>query len=57
MNVIYGWLQQRTRVDLVSGMAAVKEERILPLDQAHKQCDEADEDGDDDEDDGVDDGV
>ncbi|KAJ8619766.1 hypothetical protein MRB53_028295 [Persea americana] len=48
---------QRTRVDPVSGMAAIEEEMILSLDQAHKQCDEADEDDDGDEDDEVDDGV
>ncbi|KAJ8616786.1 hypothetical protein MRB53_036158 [Persea americana] len=38
MNVIFRWLRQRTRVDLVLGMAAVEEERILSLDRAHKQC-------------------
>ena len=55
MNVISSWLQQRTRVDPILGMAAIEEEKILSLNQAHKQCDEANED--DDEDDEVDDGV
>ncbi|KAJ8623869.1 hypothetical protein MRB53_032399 [Persea americana] len=53
MNVISSWLQQRTRVDPILGMAAIEEEKILSLNQAHKQCDEANED--DDEDDEVDD--